>query len=185
MPIALSKALVITVVPWLTYACAHRDDIDANGSRVAAAPTTSRDATTAPAEASAIQIAVGDPCTTEGWHPTPYATAVPDSNVPTATPVPPGHLESWQLPPGIGYCMSPGGGYPYGYFTMNCVSDSDCPGGARCDGLMCRRPCGSDGDCRKPTLCVGPAIPSDPNQPYDGGSDPLSFCYCSACVPRR
>ena len=67
------------------------------------------------------------------------------------------------LPIGVGFCME-GGSYPHGYFTMNCRTDADCPGGpenAYCSTWangLCLKPCSGDEDCASPTVCFMAAL---------------------------
>lgn len=194
MSTTYSKIFSIALVATLMFpsGCAHHDDAPSKGSQlgVITDPTTTSPSSSAqPAPAPTTEKAVGDPCTTEGWHPAPYATEAPDTDTPTAIPVPSSHVEQWQLPPGVGYCIPPGYAYPYGYFTTNCATDSDCPSGARCDGLNCRRTCSSDADCKAPMTCPPPAPPPPPSEAetYSGENAPspaISWCYCTSCPHR-
>lgn len=99
---------------------------------------------------------------------------VPDGGQGDAGPqgidVPEGYVDYQDLAPGIGWCAtSPV--YPYGYFTMNCGSDRDCPASAKCDdGMMCRAPCSSNDDCKAPMTC----------RPH--GAPVLKFCECPDCL---
>jgi hypothetical protein len=135
-------------------------------------------------------LRVGDPCTeADGWHPAPISCDSRDAGNPTTCSVPAGYVDRPQLPPGIGFCLSPGGEYPYGYFTMNCSQNANCPAGSRCDGVLCRRPCTADSDCQsdgvKPFACsdatVGTQACAPPVQCAPGNG--FRFCRCLACVP--
>jgi hypothetical protein len=113
-------------------------------------------------------LTIGGPCRRNDGHQlAPIPDPLADSGVPHTVPVPPGWLDFHQLPAGVGYCLPPGGGYPWGYFTANCVSDSDCPSDALCDGMRCRLPCASDVDCNAPSHCHPPA---------DAGAVHVRFC---------
>jgi hypothetical protein len=112
-------------------------------------------------------LAIGDPCQPgDGWQPPdPGIGASGDGSTPVAES--PSELAdaAWldfpELPPGIGYCLTPGGVYPRGYFTMNCSVDSDCRGVAFCEGAssttigQCRRECFGDADCGSGRSCSG------------------------------
>jgi hypothetical protein len=115
-------------------------------------------------------LPIGAACTrADGYQPTISSGCPWDASTPTACPVPAGFVDYHQLPPGVGYCLGPGGLYPHGYFTMNCSRDSDCPAGARCDGTQCRQPCQADQQCQAPSICRdGP-----------GGT---RFCQCPSCI---
>jgi hypothetical protein len=179
MSTTVLRVLATGVFPVLaaSWACASIEpeptgsQVAVTGSDVTASTGGMPSAPATPTSAPTTKQAVGDPCSPEdGWLPAPYATTVPTS--PTLTQLPPTYIEQWQLPPGVGYCGPPGGVYPYGYFTMNCSTDADCPAGARCDDIQCRRPCSSDRDCKAPTTCMGP-------------SGSLRFCYCDSCMATR
>jgi hypothetical protein len=101
--------------------------------------------------------AIGSPCEPEdGWMPAPETPPAKPAAGPVASPPPPGFQEHHSLAPGTGYCLEADKLYPYGYFTMNCKSDTDCPGKSRCDGFQCRLPCSSDQECTAPTRCGAP-----------------------------
>jgi len=136
-------------------------------------------------------LRVGDPCTEgDGWHPAPIPCDSPDAGRPATCAVPAGYVDRPQLPPGIGFCLTPGGEYPYGYFTMNCSVDANCPAGSRCDGVLCRRPCATDTDCdvhgARPSACndasagtpaCAPAVQCAPENGFN-------ICRCPACIPK-
>ena len=93
-------------------------------------------------EALVVAKAIGDPCDrSDGWTPQPVQSQPVVADVPVANPVPADYVDYPQLGPGIGYCLSHSPGYPYGYYTMNCASDGDCPEPSRCDDTLCRAPC--------------------------------------------
>jgi len=125
--------------------------------------------------------AIGDPCeASDGWQAAPL---VPDdapasSDTPVGTAPPPGYVDRTDLPPGVGFCLTPGGLYPNGYFTSNCHNDADCPDGARCGGTgggvvagLCVRPCTSSSECAPPSTCDRGGL--------------VSFCQCRACADRE
>lgn len=120
--------------------------------------------------------AIGAACDRQdGWQPrqpVPDAGELADGGLPDNN-VPDGYVDYQDLPTGIGWCLTNNQDYPYGYFTMNCKNDDDCPSSAKCDdGMMCRAPCGSDRDCRAPMKCL----------PH--GSAVLKFCECPDCVAK-
>ena len=120
--------------------------------------------------------AIGDPCeSSDGWQPAPLVSddAPASSETPVGTVPPADYVDSTNLPPGVGYCLTPGPVYPSGYFTSNCHGDADCPDGARCDGGgvaggLCRRPCTSNSECAPPSTC-------------DRGGLVL-YCKCLSCA---
>jgi hypothetical protein len=125
-------------------------------------------------------LAVGAPCTEkDGYRPKAYDCPAPDGGADgPRNCLPPDTPEYWErnrLPPGIGYCLT-GPVYPYGYFTMNCASRSDCPAGSECDSTQCRVPCTSNADCRPPTTC--PSLLPNP------APNAVPFCQCSDCLRR-
>jgi hypothetical protein len=101
---------------------------------------------------------IGDSCKhADGWIPAPLPTE-PDQTPAgkfVAHKIPAGYIERHNLGPGIAYCLPPTMIYPGGYWTMNCLADTDCPAPARCDGEMCRKPCSKDSDCGSGTTCSG------------------------------
>jgi hypothetical protein len=115
-------------------------------------------------------ITVGDPCSrTDGWQSSAGRPSAMSFAKPTAFAIGPDDLDFSQLPVRTGYCLTAGGIYPYGYYTMNCKADTDCPKGAVCyDGQQCRMVCSGDSDCKPPTRCKGDNPP-----------------FCSADVPKR
>jgi hypothetical protein len=116
--------------------------------------------------------AVGDACNSvDGWTPAPLPLSAPIvGGKPVAIAVLPGRTERHQLATGVGFCLPPGGIYPNGYFTMNCTTDSDCLGSARCDGELCREPCSRDSECGSGTRCRG----GDASLRYCTGDPPRS-----------
>ena len=53
---------------------------------------------------------VGESCTSaDGYQPGSTSSACPPSDAPVACPPPTGYVDFHQLPPGVGYCLSPGG----------------------------------------------------------------------------
>ena len=117
---------------------------------------------------------IGAACeASDGWQPTDLS--VPASGgEPAALPVPDGYTDTPQLPPGVLFCLTPGGVYPNGYLTSNCESDADCPAGTLCDDVQCRLPCVDDAECTAPSICGVPA-----------GKHQVRFCSCNACVLGR
>jgi hypothetical protein len=103
---------------------------------------------------------IGDICALEdGWQ---FKPALPNdlgsTKVPTTYAMPPETVYRHQLPPGIGYCLT-SRLYPHGYYSMNCVTDSDCPDAAYCISDQCRQQCASDTECPADTRCRGPGRP--------------------------
>lgn len=136
-----------------------------NGIRALSAEgTSSRPPQLLPGERLGSQLPLGSACSgDDGWQP---AAPEPESigtggvgSAPVAVPAPRGVRERWQLPPGIGFCLPPGGIYPHGYFTMNCGHDEDCPSPGVCDGTLCRLPCRADTECNPPAACVVTGVP--------------------------
>ncbi len=126
--------------------------------------------------AQPVAKVIGDPCTgTDGWQrPDDSAStgSLADGAAPVAIPAQDAEpTDTPTLAPGVLFCIQPGGVYPYGYLTSNCLKDADCPSGALCDGSLCRRACSSDGSCTAPTICGVPA-----------GSGKIRFCSCPKCV---
>jgi hypothetical protein len=124
-------------------------------------------------------LAIGSACGAgDGYQqtgPTPEAAAAAAAaskdGSPTLVPPSPGYRDLPQLPPGIGYCLTPSTLYPNGYFTMNCHADGDCPQGSKCDGMLCRKPCTADSECPSPNVCGPPR-----------GAVPVRFCLCGDCA---
>jgi len=105
-------------------------------------------------------LAIGAPCKPDdGWqymYPAgwPRMPTMGDGGVIIPPSIPPDYKETWQLEPGIGYCVIDPRTAPDGFFTSNCHVDRDCPAGSRCDGAnRCNLPCGSDSDCRPGNRC--------------------------------
>lgn len=106
-----------------------------------------------PGERMGRRLPIGSPCNADdGWQPVSRERNDAEMGVPLTIPSPE-ERDFGNLPPGIGYCLSPGGLYPHGYFTMNCARDSECPPDAACDTTLCRAPCRSNADCAPPTEC--------------------------------
>jgi hypothetical protein len=104
-------------------------------------------------QAQVAAKAIGDACNeSDGWSPEPISQPAGGTD-PVAIPVPPGYLDYPELSAGVGYCLRKSSVYPYGYYTMNCSSDADCPLPARCDDTLCRAPCTKDADCASPMTC--------------------------------
>jgi hypothetical protein len=123
------------------------------------------------ATVTSTQLPIGSSCTQgDGYQATISSGCPGDASTPTTCPVPAGFVDYPQLPPGVGYCLRPGGLYPHGYFTMNCSRQSDCPSGSRCDGSLCRQPCQADQECQAPTTCAN-------------GPGETRFCQCLTCSP--
>ncbi len=107
---------------------------------------------------------VGDPCVAgDGWLPAQAHMPPPPGSRPAAVAM---HgvatVRRDQLGAGTGFCLDARTAYPFGYFTMNCEVDSDCPDRAVCDPVhLCRRPCNSDSECQSPTTC---SLAPGPNQ---------------------
>lgn len=117
-----------------------------------------------PGETMGRQLPIGSPCTAEdGWQAVSHEN---DAAFGLVVPSP-DERGIGDLPPGIGYCLTPGGLYPYGYFTMTCTRDSDCPSDAVCDMTLCRAPCRTDADCNPPTACVLKGVPFCRRPPGD------------------
>jgi hypothetical protein len=115
-------------------------------------------------QAQVVAKTVGDACEeSDGWtpEPIPVPAGSPD---PVVVPVPAGYIDYPQIKPGIGYCIRKGPGNPYGYYTMNCAADTDCPQPSRCDKSTdwgrCRAPCTKDLDCVSPMTCRSVSDPS-------------------------
>lgn len=116
-------------------------------------------------------LVIGATCTSaDGYQVLSSGACAGSDGGPVACDPPDGYVDLPFLPPGIGYCLAPGGLYPHGYFTMNCGADRDCPAGSRCDGTQCRAPCTLDSDCETPNVC-----------PIQTG---IRFCQCPACLTR-
>jgi hypothetical protein len=118
---------------------------------------------------------IGGPCKPEdGWqykYPDGWPAGPVDSSTPVANTPPANFIEDFQLPAGIKYCVTRLLWRPNGFFTSNCKSDGDCPGGSRCNGSWCDAPCTSDAQCESGLYC-----PS---------SDGVRFCRegCPVGVP--
>lgn len=118
---------------------------------------------------------VGDPCElTDGFVPSfpecPKLDGPPPAIPVNCVKVDGGPVESTaHLPPGIGYCLQESTRYPYGYFTMNCATDVDCPATARCFEGLCYASCQSDDQCSAPTTCFT--------------QHPVPHCACTTCPP--
>jgi hypothetical protein len=111
--------------------------------------------------ASGVVLSIGSRCKAEdGWrymYPPgwPTMTIVSDAGLLIPPPIPPDYKETFQLPPGVGYCMVDPVTAPDGFFTSNCQRDRDCPEGSRCDSINhCNLPCASDADCRPGFVCA-------------------------------
>lgn len=78
------------------------------------------------------------------------------------------------IPPvGVGYCLHISSNiFPDGYFTMNCITDADCPNGSVCNDVSqyCLMPCQSDDQCSAPSKCENPGFK-------------VAVCLCLACQP--
>ncbi|HEX2876755.1 MAG TPA: hypothetical protein VHP33_36135 [Polyangiaceae bacterium] len=151
---------VLVVAALTAFGCASRDE---GGEHKAAVPST-------PA-VEPSETRIGSACVAEdGWQP---GDGLGDSvgGEPAAIAPPDGYVDTPDLPPGILYCLSPGGVFPDGYLTSNCSRHSDCPPGTRCDDVHCRLPCESDELCRSPSVCGAPA-----------GVLQVRFCSCTDCV---
>lgn len=90
------------------------------------------------AEPSGLKI--GDHCVAEdGWPSKSSSVAA---------------VDEVRLPPGVPYCVTRLPYRPHGFFTSNCMHDSDCPGYSRCDGqTWCNVPCSKDSDCESGLFC--------------------------------
>jgi hypothetical protein len=105
-------------------------------------------------------LAIGSACKPEdgwqymfppGWPADPIAE---DGGVRTSVPLPSDYKETFQLDPGIGYCVVDPQTAPDGFFTSNCHQDRDCPAGARCDEAnRCNLACARDSDCHPGLYC--------------------------------
>lgn len=114
---------------------------------------------------------IGSSCEAgDGWQPS-AGGETSDGGAPTAIAVPEGYLDTPDLPPGVVYCLEPGGVFPNGYLTSNCSKHSDCPSGTLCDDVHCRLPCDADAECTLPSTCGVPA-----------GKLQVRFCSCAGCV---
>jgi hypothetical protein len=85
-----------------------------------------------------------------------------------ATTRPP--LGTHELPPGRAYCLR-SNDFPDGYLTMNCKVSTECPGGAVCQGGLCRAECRDDSDCNAPAVCTRLAVGTE-----------RRYCRCDGCV---
>jgi hypothetical protein len=146
-------------------------------------PLTRQSSGTAAAEGAGLTPAagsptarkrIGDPCvSSDGWVEQGAAAVETTDAVPALEP---SNGTPDRASTGTGYCLSPGPGYPYGYFTANCDADADCPTESFCEGAnpscpkgsdcrgQCRRPCTSDSECAAPMTC-------------SVGTAPRKFCY--------
>ena len=71
---------------------------------------------------------VGAACSrSDGYQLAAHSDPNADSGLPHVVPVAAGWTDFYQLAPGVGYCLAPGEKNPWGYFTMNCATDNDCP----------------------------------------------------------
>jgi hypothetical protein len=118
--------------------------------------------------------AIGDPCKEgDGWTPEPIQGPANPAE-PVMVAVPAGYVDYPQVSPGVAYCMRESVAYPYGYYTMNCATDADCPSSSRCDGTLCRAPCTQDADCVSPMTCCPVTNPSG-----------VRYCINSAALNKR
>jgi hypothetical protein len=159
----MSRTLVLFGL--LISACGTRHGADPS-------PTSTAEQNGADAAAPRPMLAIGAACKAEdGYVPGDRcgdagASASAPTNCAPGGAAPGGQFTD--LPPHVGYCLR-AQEFPDGYFTMNCATDADCPGGSRCGSKLCWAPCSSDGDCRAPSTC-----------PADGSS--LRICRCTTCL---
>jgi len=156
---------IVLLASFLVAACTADNETKPPGATIAAS-TGIGDA------ASSSGLAVGSACKPEdGYVPKDPCAGQPSNKGPTNCLADGGAAEDFTtLPAGVGFCLR-ADEYPGGYFTMNCSSNRDCPGGSICDGRRCWMPCLSDGQCTSPATC-SPLTAS------------VKICRCNDCVPR-
>ena len=156
-----------TTLPFLVillFGCANGkpdSNADANGEVTQSAATPTKKA-------------IGSACVgSDGWQSTadPAAARGASSSEPVAVAVTDQDVDRTTIAPGILYCLEPGGVFPNGYMTRNCMEHSDCPVGTLCDDIHCRLPCKEDSECAAPYICGVPA-----------GVHQVRFCSCNDCV---
>jgi len=127
---------------------------------------------------------IGDPCVpSDGWQLDPglVASSTPLQAIQDGAPpgfgsivpfhnVPPGAiLLPTQTPAGTALCDTDPI-YPDGYWTVHCLSQTDCPPLSGCGGSFCRKVCVSVAECANPRAGGNPACSgSPPICSYSGG----------------